>query len=67
MSSQRTYIWRVVLQPCLRRSVRSGLTVLPLHTGTEHRYWSSAETGEGKEPSFIYIRPDAYREIGYVL
>lgn len=52
MSPQRTYVWSGVLQPCLHRRGRSGLTGLPLHTGTEHRCWSSAETGEGKDPVF---------------
>lgn len=41
--------WCLVFQPCLRRSARSGPTGPPLHTGTEHRYWSSAKTGEGRE------------------
>lgn len=35
-------------QPGLRRSARSGPTGLHPHTGTEHRYWSSARMGEGK-------------------
>lgn len=49
MSSQRTYDRRVELPLCLRRSVRSGLTGFPPHTGTEHRCWSSARTGEGEK------------------
>lgn len=35
--------------PGLRRSARSGPTGLHPHTGTEHRYWSSARMGEGRE------------------
>lgn len=53
LSLHRELTWG--FQPGLRRSARSGPTGLHPHTGTEHRYWSSARMGGG-EGGGLHVR-----------